>query len=50
MLCESYLSLRDEKEKQEGSTLARPTDQDCFAKPPVYGVCKILKDGAVERF
>ena len=37
MLCDSFLSLRDEKEKQEGSTLARPTDHDCCARPLFMG-------------
>jgi len=38
MLCESFLSLRDEKEKQEGSTLARPADYHCCARPLFIGV------------
>jgi hypothetical protein len=38
MLCDSFLSLRDGKEKQEGSTLARPTDHDCSARPLFMGI------------
>ncbi|MBO6588568.1 MAG: hypothetical protein JJ885_09620 [Muricauda sp.] len=38
MLCGSFLSLRDEKEKQEGSTLTRPSDHDCSARPLFTGV------------
>ena len=49
MLCDSFLSLRDEKEKQEGSTLARPTDSDCCARPLFMGVLGMneIKDGLV---
>lgn len=43
MLSDSFLSLRDEKEEQEGSALTRPTDHYCFAKPLFIGCLGILK-------
>ena len=37
------LSLRDKSEKQEGSTLTRPTDHSCSAKPLFMGFRVLLK-------
>jgi len=37
MLCDTILFLRDKSEKQEGSTLTRPTDHDCCARPLFMG-------------
>ena len=50
MLSGSFLSLRDRKEKQEGSTLARPTDYDCSARPLFMGGCDILKNRVLGVF
>lgn len=49
MLCDSFLSLRDEKEKQEGSTLARPADHDCCARPLFMGIWrfKAIRDQVI---
>jgi len=49
MLCGSFLSLRDGKEKQEGSTLARPTDHHYCARPLFMGVLGMneIKGGLV---
>ncbi len=49
MLCDSFLSLRDGKEKQEGSTLARPTDYDCSARSLFMGIWrfKTIRDQVI---
>ncbi|WP_141673231.1 hypothetical protein [Allomuricauda sp. CP2A] len=50
MLCDTILSLRDKSEKQEGSTLARPTDHSGSARPLFMGVWGILKNRALGVF
>jgi hypothetical protein len=50
MLCDTILSLRDNSEKQEGSTLARPTDHDCSARPLFMGVCGIKENDGEKVF